>query len=60
MTDNGERNINMNTFDRPNDWPRPASDVPYKQHWKHGDWKAAAFFYNFKVYEDIITKGGLK
>jgi len=55
-----ERNINMNTLERPNNWPRPVSDKPYGERWKHGDWKDVAYFYNFKVYEDIVTKGGLK
>jgi hypothetical protein len=53
-------NTNMNTFERPNDWPRSVNDEPYQQRWRHGDWKDVAYFYNFKVYEDVVTKGGLK
>lgn len=27
------------------------------QRWLHGDLKDMAYFYNFKVFEDVVTKG---
>jgi hypothetical protein len=26
----------------------------------HNDMRKMAFFYNFKLYEDVVSKGGLK
>lgn len=28
--------------------------------WLHGDLKDMAFFYNFKLFEHVVDKGGLK
>jgi hypothetical protein len=48
----------MNSIDHPNNWGRD-HDV-FAQDWLHGDLKDMAYFYNFKVFEDIVTKGELK
>ncbi|MGI6495418.1 MAG: hypothetical protein ACOX5G_04910 [Kiritimatiellia bacterium] len=52
------RNIDMNEVERPNGWGR--TNQHFVQRWLHGDLKAMAFFYNFKLYEDVVSKGGLK
>ncbi len=58
---NLKRNVNINNqISRPNGWPRPANDEPYGQRWKHGDWKDVAYYYNFKLFEEFVTKGELK
>ena len=28
--------------------------------WLHGDFRDVAYFYNFMLYDDIVSKGGLK
>jgi len=52
------RNIDMNEVERPNGWGR--TNQHFVQRWLHGDLKAMAFFYNFKLYEDVVSKGDLK
>ena len=43
---------------RPNDWGR--NDEDYGKQWLHGDLKDMAFFYNFRIFENIVKTGGLK
>ena len=33
--------------------------MPIKKHWIHGNLREMAYFYNFKVFEDVVAKGGL-
>ena len=52
-----ENNIDMNTIDgvpRPNDWGRGSPD------WQHSDMKDMAYFYVYKLYEQLMQKGNLK
>lgn len=57
-------NINMNLDDleggvlRPNGWGR--SPVRNQTPWLHSDMKDMAFFYVYKLYEQLIQKGNLK
>ena len=57
-------NINMNLTDeesgipRPNGWGRPVVDD--KTDWHHSDMKDMAYFYVYKLYEQLIQKGNLK
>ena len=54
-------NVNMNDVNgvpRPNGWGRPAEKGEYP--WKHSDMKDVAYFYVYKLYEDLIQKGKLK
>ena len=55
-------NIDMNDSDdgvpRPNGWGRPA--VKNQTPWLHSDMKDMAFFYVYKLYEQLIQKGNLK
>ena len=54
-------NINMNDTGGvpcPNGWGRPAEKGEYP--WKHSDMKDMAYFYVYKLYEQLIQKGDLK
>ena len=55
-------NMNLNADDggvpRPNQWGRPA--VKNQTPWLHSDMKDIAFFYVYKLYEQLIRKGNLK
>lgn len=42
---------------RPNGWPSKSS-YPYR--WLHSDIKDVSYFFNFKFYEKLIEKGGLR
>ena len=51
-------NLNdVNDISRPNDWPTRAG---YGTRWLHSDMKDVAFYYNYKFYEKVAEKGGLK
>jgi len=58
--------ISIETFDmnnqtpmfRPNDWGRNDDDLGTR--WLHGDLKNMAFYYNFKLFENVTMKGNLK
>ena len=58
-------NVNMNLdaaiggVPRPNGWGRNAAQDG-SQPWLHSDMKDVAFFYVYKLYEQLITKGNLK
>ena len=41
----------------PNGWP---SKLSYPNRWLHSDIKDVSYFYNFRFYEKVIEKGGLK
>lgn len=43
---------------RPNRWGRPA--VKNQTPWLHSDMKDMAFFYVYKLYEQLVQKGDLK
>ena len=42
---------------RPNGWPSRSS---YSGRWLHSDMKDVSYFFNFKFYEKVIEKGGLR
>ena len=42
---------------KPNGWPARAK---YPGRWLHSDMKDVAFYYNYKFYEKVAEKGGLK
>lgn len=55
-------NMNLNSDDggvpRPNEWARPSENdgVP----WKHSDMKDVAYYYVYKLFEQLIQEGNLK
>lgn len=58
------RNCNLDNADedsgglsRPNGWPSKSS---YPNRWLHSDMKDVSYYYNFRLYQTIITKGGLQ
>jgi hypothetical protein len=51
-------NLNMNSLVSPNNWGRNHAD--YGTGWLHTDIVNMAFFYNYKLFEDIVNKGGLQ
>jgi hypothetical protein len=51
-------NVDINLLERPNNWGRNHTD--YGTGWLHSDIINMAFFYNYKLFEDIVNKGGLK
>ena len=59
------KDIDMNSANpdigvpRPNGWGRKA-EKDGSQPWKHSDMKDIAYFYVYKLYEQLITKGNLK
>ena len=53
-------NVNANIdagVERPNGWPMRSK---YPNRWLHSDMKDVSYFFNFKFYEKVIEKGGLK
>ena len=62
--DDDDKNINMNDSSggvpRPNGWGRAFGDNNVTPPWKHSDMKDIAYFYVYKLYEQLITKGNLK
>ena len=60
-----DENVNMNLdneeggVSRPNEWGRSGESI-YKQRWLHSDMKDMAYFYVFKLYNQLIQKGDLK
>lgn len=42
---------------RPNQWP---AGRPYLNRWCHSDMKDIAYFYVYKLYEQLVTRGGLQ
>ncbi len=42
---------------RPNGWLTRSA---YQKRWLHSDIKDVSYFYNFRFYEKVIEKGGLK
>lgn len=58
-TDYFDFDMNQERFvPRPNGWGRPA--VKNQTPWLHSDMKDMAFFYVYKLYEQLIQKGNLK
>lgn len=54
-------NVDMNSgvdLIRPNDWGRKHKS--FQKAWLHSDMKDMAYFYVYKLYEQLITKGSLK
>lgn len=59
LTDYFDFDMNQERFvPRPNGWGRPA--VKNQTPWLHSDMKDMAFFYVYKLYEQLIQKGNLK
>ena len=60
------KDIDMNNTDpdngvpRPNGWGRVGDDDVSTPPWLHSDMKDMAYFYVYKLYEQLITKGNLK
>ena len=54
-----DNNQNNSTFgiQRPNNWP---TRTRWENRWLHSDMKDVSYFYNFKFYEKVIEKGGLR
>ena len=50
-------NENDNGVARPNGWPSKSS---YPDRWLHSDIKDTSYYYNFRFYQLIIEKGGLR
>lgn len=48
---------NANGILRPNGWPTRAN---YPGRWLHSDMKDISYYYNYRLYEFIIEKGGVK
>ncbi len=44
-------------IEHPNGWPSKSS---YPNRWLHSDIKDVSYFFNFKFYEKVIEKGGLR
>jgi len=53
-----DRDRDMNSISRPNGWPRISGD--FAGLWLHCDLKDVSFFYNHKLFAEIVTKGELK
>lgn len=53
-----ELNSAPNTGFKPNGWPNRGD--PDFQNWLHNDMKDVAFFYNYKLFDMIVTEGDLK
>lgn len=53
-------NNNMNSEAYRNGWPRLVSEEPYGQRWKHSDLKNVAYFFTYKLFNDVVTKGNLE
>ena len=47
-------NFNLNDLNRPNGWGR------FNTYWQHSDMKDMSYFYVFQLYDELITKGGLR
>ena len=54
-----DNNQNNSTFgiQRPNNWP---TRTRWVNRWLHSDMKDVSYFYNFKFYEKVVEKGGLR
>ena len=52
------RDFDLNSDNYRNGWGRPAVDD--KTDWHHSDMKDMAYFYVYKLYEQLIQKGDLK
>jgi hypothetical protein len=54
----GDGNIDLMTMKRgDNAWPSVRGST---HNWLHGDFRDVAYFYNYNLYDDIVSKGGLK
>ena len=51
------KNINITQF-KSNGWI--SRGYPYYSRWLHSDFRNMGYFYAFGMYDDIVTKGGLK
>ena len=64
LWNDNDKAVNMNLDSdrggvlRPNGWGRPA--VKNQTPWQHSDMKDMAFFYVYKLYEQLVRKGNLK
>ena len=60
IRENVDMNLNedRNGVPRPNDWGR--MHKTFGTAWLHSDMKDMAFFYVYKLYEQLVTKGNLK
>lgn len=42
-------------------WPWTRLTTPsIFDHWLHGDFRDVAYFYNYKLYGDVVVKGALQ
>ena len=59
VLEDGDKNIDMNDgIPRPNGWGR--GHPVFEDSWLHSDMKDMAYFYVYKLYEQLIQKGDLK
>ena len=56
IDDNNQDNSTFGIL-RPNNWP---TQTRWKNRWLHSDMKDVSYFFNFKFYEKVIEKGGLR
>lgn len=54
----GSDNYDMNSILYRNGWPRTGGK--YGQAWLHSDIKDVAYYYNWKVFDDISVRGEMK
>lgn len=60
ISNNSIKNHDLNhAEDYYNGWGRSA-DAYYELNWLHSDMKDMAYFYVFKLYDELVQKGGLK
>jgi hypothetical protein len=54
-------NIDLMTMQRGDGlWPNIRLTSKTKHRWLHGDFRDVAYFYNYKLYDDLVAKGNLK
>ncbi len=53
-------NSPVNTGFKPNGWPADGHTGPFDARWLHNDMKDVAYFYTYKLFDNIADVGGLK
>ena len=59
LVNNIDKNDSDDGVPRPNGWGRTV-DSYYRLNWLHSDMKDVAFFYVYKLYEQLVQKGGMR
>jgi hypothetical protein len=57
-----QKNLNSptNRDYKPNGWPVAGHSEPFQNRWLHNDIKDVAYFYNHKLFDDMVRVGGLR